>query len=451
MVINTIIVVPEAEPADEELAEELRRSARVWRSRFANVDFVNLPRVAMLAAGGPVMSVARSAGLDVTRPFHGQGMAPGTFVGKVRPLFDAWDAEAVVLDETTVGKMRGGVLVSFEASMRCVNPPAAPPQPPSGNLARDPHLVFSVGGQSVIVSFDPQWLTTATAGTTLHDAAEEPQVYSGLGRVASVSADGRVRISALVFGQPQTTEQALWNLLTSRRTMPRVLDVADVRNAPPPVAEVPLRAVETVERLEVAFFFDEGRDMPPHIDLAVLTRVARTVPEYRRDLEVTVASLLPPDGTDATDATEVAEGILLGNPVRGGMPKVEELAGQINCGSLAVATVTNLTRAQAADLDAVMPGADVSYLGCVELDRNLAMHRLLFPEQEHYRVDGTELLLLDSVTERYGADSYGDDLEAVMEGLRDQGVYRSVVRVYDQPHTPLSEVFMEELWPGPPS
>lgn len=66
------------EATEEALAEELRRSPQIWRARFSSVDLVNLPRVAMLSQGNAVAAAARRAGLDTTRPFSGQGMAPGS-------------------------------------------------------------------------------------------------------------------------------------------------------------------------------------------------------------------------------------------------------------------------------------------------------------------------------------------------------------------------------------
>jgi hypothetical protein len=62
--------------------EDLGLAARTWRMRFSSVDFVNLPRIAMLASGMPIMDAARRASLDTSKPFYGQGNGSWTFCGR---------------------------------------------------------------------------------------------------------------------------------------------------------------------------------------------------------------------------------------------------------------------------------------------------------------------------------------------------------------------------------
>jgi hypothetical protein len=422
--------------------------------RFASVDFVNLPRIAMLTAGAPVMGAAARAGLDAAKPFRGQGAAPGHFVGLARPLFETWGAEAVVLDERTAGQVRRGTLVSFETSMRCVNPPGAPPEAPTGDLARDPHLRFRVGGYRVIVSFDPRWLTTTTAGGTLHDAVQDPQVYSGLGQVAAVFDDGRIRVSALAFGQPQNADQALFEyMMSTTLPLPNTLAVHDFRNELSAAEQAQQRIAsslkeENVERLGVVLFLDEDQVIAGEIDRVVLGQVVRVVPEYRRDLRVAVASLVPPDGVGARD---VSAQLLLRETALWKTVTVPGLASLIrSCNvAVAVAVVDAVTREQAADLDEAMREDKAAYFGAVELDRTLAMQKLLFPEKGRYHMVGNELRLQYSAGSRYLAEANGEDLDEPLEEWLEEDLFRSVEWEEDEEQSAAEEyeaTMIMEAW-----
>lgn len=415
-----------------ELSEELRQAGRVWRMRFASVDFVNLPRIAMLTSGAPVMAAARRAGLDAAKPFRGQGMAAGLFVANVRPLFETWDAEAVVLDERTIGQVRRGMLVSFESSVGCANPPSFPLRAPTGEVNRDPHLYFEVAGHRLIVSFDPRWLTTVTASGTLHDAARDPQIYAGLGQVASVSNDGKIRVSALVFGQPQTAEQALFAYaISTGLSEASTLEVNDFRNelssteGVRPQAEGSSRE-QGMDRMDVALFFDEDRVVPDEIDRAVLSQVVRVVPEYRRDLGVAISSLFLPDDIGIADTP--ARLLAIGRkPSLWKTLTLPGLDAQLRSHLLAVAVVAGITREQAADLDEVMREKTGAYLGAVEVDRAVPLHDRLFPKEDRYHVVGAELRLRYSASDRATAEANGEDLDEPLERWLDENLFDTVV------------------------
>lgn len=419
-----------AEHTDEVLAEELRRSSQIWRARFSSVDLVNLPRVAMLTQGNAVAAAARRAGLDSTRPFGGQGMAPGEFVRIVRPLFETWDAEAVTLCERTAEKVHRGLLVSFESPMRCNNPPEVPLREPTGVLTKDPHLVFPVGARKVVITFDPRWLTTATANTTLHEAAREPLVFSGIGTVASLSEEGNIRISALVFGQPETLVQAQFDYL-KRSVLPEPpgLTLADFRNELS-TSELSQfygdqsQGRETVSRKSIALLFDEDEVLPGQIDRDVLTQVSRVVPEYRRDLGMAVASLLF-DGNGVAVA-DLAAHFLAREPALWKSLTVPGLTTLIRSCNLAVATVSGLREEQAADLHEAMREAVTSYLGYVEVDRNLPLHKRLIPVHDDYHVVGAELRLVYSAARRALDEANGEDLEAPLDEWRQRGLFSRV-------------------------
>ncbi|MET8498861.1 hypothetical protein [Streptomyces microflavus] len=387
--------------------------------------------MAMLAQSNAVAAAARRAGLDSAKPFGGQGIAPGEFVRIVRPLFETWDAEAVTLSERTADKVHRGLLISFEAAMRCRNPPEVPLKEPTGVLTKDPHLVFSVGARRVIVTFDPRWLTTSTANTTLHEAAQEPLVFSGIGTVASVSEGGQIRISALVFGQPKTLVQAQVDYIQqSILPEPPGLTWMDFRNE---LSECELSQLhldrsekgETVGRKSFALLFDEDEVMPGQIDRDVLTQVSRVVSEYRRDLRVAISSLLFNDRGAAV--ADLAAHFLAREPALWKTLTVPGLTTLIKTLNLAVSTVSGLSEEQAADLDAAMRETVASYLGCVEVDRKLPLHERLLPGYDDYHLCGAELRLVYSAAKRLLDEANGEDPEAPLNEWRERGLFRTVV------------------------
>ncbi|MFE2412781.1 hypothetical protein ACFXDE_31030 [Kitasatospora sp. NPDC059408] len=432
--ITTAASSADAGPTDEDLAEGLRKST--WRARFSCVDFVNLPRIPMLSDGAAVLGAARRAGLDVAAPlFLRQGLAAGLFVRLVKPVFETWGTEATALCESTIERVHPGMMVSFEARVRCRNAPKSPPRELTGVPEQDPHLFFRIGERSVLISFDPRWLTTSTASGTLHDAARHPLEYSGLGLVRSVSEDGQVRVSALVFGQPQTPAQAQFKYAKeSTLRSPAGLTEADFRNefaannreAPRPASP---QERKTVNRLDVTLFFDEDKLLfPGHLQREVMTQLVRVVPEYRRDVGVAVASLVVYGvlGRGVRPA-DIAAHILAREPGLWKTFTVPGLTTLVDSVNLAVATVTGMGQEQVRDLHEVMQAEVPSYLGGVELDRSLPMHRRLLPEQDQFHVVGAELRLKYSAESRYIAQTNGDDLDEPLDEWRERGLFRSVV------------------------
>ncbi len=405
----------------------------------------------MLASGTPIVNAARRTGLDTSKPFYGQGMAPGLFVADVKSLFETWDTEAVVLDERTVGQVRRGMLVSFETSMRCVNPPKLPPKAPTGDLAKDPYLAFQAGVHRVIVSFDSQWLTTTTAGLTLHDAAKHPQIHSGLGQVMAVS-EGGIRVSSLVFGQPQSADQALWNYVVSAGlSIAGDLSADDFRNEFSTSEKIsPLAGhslgKENMERLGVVLLFSEDQVIPGEIDRVVLGQIVRVVPEFRRSLGVAVASLFPPESIGTAD---LSAHLLVKEPPLWKTFTVPGLAALIKTRNLAVAVISGVTRTQAADLDEAMREGTTAYCGALELDLTLSMHRTLFPEVDRYHVVGAELRLRYSAANRAIDETNNEPWDESLRAWLDEGLFRTVVWEEDEAQSAAEEQEAElimEAW-----
>ncbi|MFJ9951707.1 hypothetical protein [Kitasatospora sp. NPDC091207] len=438
--MNVVMVNAVREPGlhDEVVAERLRKSSQTWRARFSSVDLVNLPRIAMLADGKAVLSAAAKAGLDGTKPFGGQGLAPGLFVQNVRPLFETWHAEeARKLGDSTVDDVYRGLLVSFEGRMRCRNAPRMPPTEPTGVLAKDPHLLFDIGERRVIITFDPRWLTTSTASGTLHTAARNPLVYSGLGVVTAVLEDGTVRVSALVFGQPETPFQSqLKHTGTARLRPPAGLTTADFQNEHSTHTAQPLprprprprpREGTAMSRTGVALFFDEDQVISGQIDRSVLTQSTRIAPEYRRDLGVAVASLVVGPAVEAgATAADITAHLLARAPSLWKSVTVPGLTALISSRNIAVSTVTGLATEQIEDLDELMRAEVPSYLGGVELDRTLPMQERLLPEHDQYHVVGAELRLVYSAESRYLDEADGLDLDQPLDEWRQTGLFRTV-------------------------
>jgi hypothetical protein len=142
------------------------------------------------------------------------------------PIFERWDELALPLRNTPSENLIVGMLVSFEHPMRSLNPPTSSPLTRiTGTLKRDPHLQFTLGEQQVAIRFDPHWLTTSTAFTDLHDAAKVAEVFAGLGLVVGVG-ENDLRLSALVFGKPQTAEAAAFmHIVRARGQVARTVSV----------------------------------------------------------------------------------------------------------------------------------------------------------------------------------------------------------------------------------
>jgi 5-methylcytosine-specific restriction endonuclease McrA len=244
-----------------------RAASRGWNMRFMSIDYVNLPRVAMMPGGEQVQRIAAEAGLDDRRPFTGQGLAPGAFLQRLRPILETWNARAVPLDASTVQHLSQGALVSFELGMKA-RIPASPPGP--GNF---PALTATLAGRSVEVRFDPQWLTTSTAGDNVDTAQKHTTIFAGLGVVVR-SSGADLRVSALLFGQPQPAQGAMAEFLTGTVDAPRHVSVELFE-----VPSAPVAAGRSLLPMTVALHFDEDALVSGQLAHASVRHVHRVVPE----------------------------------------------------------------------------------------------------------------------------------------------------------------------------
>ncbi len=191
-----------------------------------------------------------------------------------------------------------------------------------------------------------------------------------------------------------------------------------------------------MQPLGVVLVFDEDQVVPGEIDRAVLGQLVRVVPEFRRDIGVAVASLLPPKGAGAAD---LSARLLAREPALWKTFTVPGLAALIKTRNLAVAVVSGVTQTQSADLDEAMREGMAAYCGAMELDRTLSMHSSLFPEEDRYHVVGAELRLRYSAASRAIADANNEPLDEPLNTWLDEGLFRTVVWEEDEAQSAAEE------------
>lgn len=386
----------------------LRKAGQAWRMSYSSIDYLNVPRVAMLPGGDVVQQAAQRAGLDPTRPFSGQGFAPGMFVGTVRPVFESWRGHAVPLGEARLGAIRQGMYVAFNAPMRSRNVSNRPfPRPLTGTWQDDPYLSFRLGGRMVMIRFDPQWLTTTTAGTDLVSAATEQATYAGIGLVVGESADA-IRISALFFGKPQTAEGAFMKyVIQGEDETVRMVSVDDFETglSSPGSGSRLLGATRdpSNDDVTVALHFNELEVDPGQIQRETFRQLMRVVPEFRRDLTVAVGNLVTHSGlTGLPKPLDIAAAHLAGEPKVWSTHSINALGTLLADVEVAFALVRGVHRGQLEDLHQALLAESESYLGAVEVNLRRPTHQHFYGVSPRYRLIEADLRLLYSAEEYYG-------------------------------------------------
>ncbi|WP_285705207.1 hypothetical protein [Microtetraspora sp. NBRC 16547] len=399
----------------------LRKAGQTWKMSYSSIDYLNVPRVAMLPGGDVVQQAAQRAGLDPTRPFSGQGFAPGIFVGTVRPVFESWRERAVPLDEARLPAVEQGMYVAFSASMRSRN-----------TSSQSPHLSFRLGGRTVIVRYDPKWLTTSTAGSDLVSAETEQVTYAGIGLVVGTSVD-MVRVSALFFGKPQTPEGGLMkHLLQGGRETARTLAVSDFETGlpsrgsefrPPGTPRDPNN-----DDVAVALHFNELEVYPGQIERETFRQLMRVVPEFRRNLTVAIGTLfILPTPTGPPKPFHIAAALLGGAPKVWSTHSIDGLGTLLANAEVAFALVHGVRRGELDDIHQALLDGSESYLGAVEVNLRRPAHQHFYEVNPRYRLVEADLRLLYSAMEYYGELSDWDhrphDLLTEWEG---EEVFKSV-------------------------
>lgn len=397
----------------ESLMAMMRRSAQPWSMSYSAIDYVNMPRVAMLLSGHAVLQVAQRAGLDPQKPFRHQGAAPGLFVAELRPAFEAWREHAVPLDTAHITDIRTGMYVTFDATMRSHNTlHGTPQQCPDGSWSSGPTLSFPLGGHAITIRYDPAWLTTSTATNDLVSAEGEPARYAGFGLVVAVSAKN-VRVSAHVFGRPQTSFGAYWKYsMHSRGTMTQHLDSNDFTVNSSTSPSTPHKVSRADDDVSVALHFDEDSLVPGQLERETFRQLVRVLPEIRRDITVGVHSLatftLTSQGMSPTD---LSAALLGGSPKVWASHSIDAWETVLRTREIAFACVRGIRQGDLADLHHELLSHSDSYLGALQVRVERPLHKFLYGESPTFRIAGTDLRLLYSAreySEKYGIEDQRD-------------------------------------------
>ncbi|MFD8152149.1 hypothetical protein ACFV28_15535 [Streptomyces sp. NPDC059720] len=423
----TIVDLLKIKAEHEERAAALRQAGQTWRMRFATIDYLNLPRIAVMPGTNLLLRAAEEVHLDIGRSFREQGATAGFFVAKIHPLFTVWDARATQLTLDTVSHLKQGQMVAFEQPMRARNTSSLPAMPKSISWENAPQLVCTVGERKVRIRFDSDWITTATPVVDLKSAARRPTVYAGLGQVVNCT-EAEVFMSARVFGQPQTPESAMWDYIkSSHGSGPDTLYHDDFVNEFSTLQRSSSSRNADQDRGKmktVALHYDED-SVSPGIERELFTQIHRVVPEFRRDVRVAIYSMslrgVAKDGVVVPN--EVAVGMLAGRPDLWKTIAIPELSTLIRYKNIAYAKVEGMSLQQADDLHAAMKEISSGYVGAVEVDPALDTHRLLYGDAPRYRLMQSDLRLLWSAAERALS---GDDLEYKITEWEASGLFGQV-------------------------
>jgi 5-methylcytosine-specific restriction endonuclease McrA len=429
----------------------LRKAGQAWRMSYSSIDYLNVPRVAMLPGGDVVQQAAQRAGLDPTRPFSGQGFAPGMFVGTVRPVFESWREHAVPLDEARLDAVQQGMYVAFNAPMRSHNVSNRPfPRPLTGAWQDDPYLSFRLGGRTVMIRYDPQWLTTGTAGTNLVSAAAEPAAYAGIGLVVGESADA-IRISALFFGKPQTAEGAFMKyVVQGEGQIARTVTVDDFetglssRGSGSRLSGAPRDPSN--DDVTVALHFNELEVDPGQIQRETFRQLMRVVPEFRRDLTVAVGTLHTHSGlTGLPKPLDIAAAHLAGEPKVWSTHSIDGLGTLLADVEVAFALVRGVRRGHLDDLHQALLAESESYLGAVEVNLRRPTHQHFYEASPRYRLVEADLRLLYSAREYYGELGDWDHRpHELLDEWESEGIFKSVAWEEDKEQSAADERQAEE-------
>ncbi|MFD8633447.1 hypothetical protein [Streptomyces sp. NPDC059533] len=429
----------------------LRKAGQAWRMSYSSIDYLNVPRVAMLPGGDVVQQAAQRAGLDPTRPFSGQGFAPGVFVGTVRPVFESWREHAVTLDEERLDAVQQGMYVAFNAPMRSRDVSNRPfLRPLTGAWQDDPYLSFRLRGRTVVIRYDPQWLTTATAGTDLVSAAAEEVTYAGIGLVVGESADG-IRISALFFGKPQTAEGAYMKyIVQGEGQIARAVAVDDFeaglssRGLGSRLSGTPRDP--SSDNVAVALHFNELEVDPGQIERETFRQLMRVVPEFRRDLTVAVGNIFIHSGlTGLPKALDIAVALLAGAPKVWSTHSIDGLGTLMADVEVAFALVRGVRRDQLDDLHQALLAESESYLGAVEVNLRRPTHQHFYGASPRYRLIEADLRLLYSAREYYGELGDWDHRpHELLDEWESEGIFKSVAWEEDKQQSAADERQAEE-------
>ncbi|OKI17020.1 hypothetical protein A6A08_07065 [Nocardiopsis sp. TSRI0078] len=434
----------------ESWTRSLRQAGSAWNVRYHHVDFVNIPRLAVLPGADEVLRVSQDIGLDPNSAFRNQGMLAGVFVKRVKPIFENWGERALDIDPDDPVEVRPGMVVSFNSPMRARNIRQARNMARiSGSIRRDPHLCFAYGDRTAAIRFDPIWLTTMTSLTTLGTAEREAVTYAGLGTVVAVTED-QIQISAMVFGQPENGVNNLLHLMSNMSgkgarsvDLTRMVDSRSAREAGTRMKSTARKRV-----VDAVLYFDELHEQiigPEPMEEAVFSAVAKAVPEYRRDIRVGWASLTEEALTDhGYSPTDVASHLIAAPEEQWSSFSVPRLGDLISRTGIAYALLRGVEAQCLDDLNEILTEVFRPYRGGFQLLTGNRYHKDLHNCLDKYRIYGGDLRVLYSA-----ADEYGEGLdESVIEYWNRTGLFSSVEWEEDEARSRADEEEARRLMEG---
>lgn len=411
----------------EAWTRSLRAAGSSWNIRYQHVDFANVPRLAMLPGGDEVLQAAKDVGLDPGTAFRQQGPKAGAFVRRVRPVFENWGERAIDLDPDAPVEVEPGMVVSFDSPVRARNMKRARNMAKiSDHIKHDPHLRFSYGERTVMIRFDPIWLTTTTSLVTLGSAEREAVTYAGLGTVVAVTKDG-IQVSAMVFGQPENEVTAFNVFLAApgkgfggNLDMRRMVDDRSAREA-----RVHARQVER-KRIDAVLYFDELHQeitgLEP-IQQATFSAVVKAVPEYRRKLSLGWASLyIYPFTSAGYSRFDLASELVGADGDQWSTISIPRLSDLLKEREVVYALLRGVESRYLDDIDEILTEEFRPYCGAFQHLDGVPLHQRLHECPPGFRMAGGDLRALYSARDLYEEEW---DRSAI-ERWRECGLFSSV-------------------------
>lgn len=411
----------------ETWTRSLRAAGSSWNVRYFHVDFANVPRLAMLPGGEEVLRSAKDVGLVPDAAFRDQGAKAGSFVRRVRPVFENWGEQAVDLAPDAPIRVKPGMVVSFDSPMRARNIKRARVLARiSGHIKRDPHLYFPYGDRTVAIRFDPIWLTTTTSLVTLGTAEKEQVTYAGLGTVVAVTEE-QIQVSALVFGQPENETTGLNVFLANPGKglkngidMRRMVDSRSSREARMKSSK------NERKRVDAVLYFDEmHKDItgPGAIQYATFSACTKTVPEYRRKLKLGWASVYTrPFSSAGYSHFDIASALIGATEEQWTSFSIPRLCDLLKDTEIAYALLRGVEPQHLDDIDEILNEEFRPYRGAFQHMDDDRLHSHLHGCLSSFRIDGGDLRALYSTHDLY---TEGLD-ESLIEHWRDSGLFSSV-------------------------
>ncbi|KZB52429.1 HNH endonuclease [Thalassospira xiamenensis] len=211
------------ERAHNALETSNNKLEKPWDSEFSNINYMNIPRIAMIAASANQQ--LSSILPDNVVNLHDLGFELNRVTLEVQRSLRHIFRNAVPIEElASIDGDYRGLLVSFDRRFYTKNGPPIPEKGKQFVISEEwenaPHLHGRVGQLKVILAYDPRWITTTTAYGEFNRGNSS---FKGLGIVKEVDTEqGLIFLSPLLIGLPKSNLLDL--IMNSSRTENSDLD-----------------------------------------------------------------------------------------------------------------------------------------------------------------------------------------------------------------------------------